>query len=79
MAMQSRRITCQTHLCVYDSKQIYWDLQHQLNYDVKLMWIPSHVEISGNEVADGLANQAVECGIVHRQMSVVNDHRILAR
>jgi ribonuclease HI len=44
---------------VYDSKQIYWDLQ-QLNYDVKLMWIPSHVGISGNEVENELARQAVE-------------------
>jgi ribonuclease HI len=58
MAMRSRRITCQTHSWVNDSKQIYYDLQ-QLNYDVKLMWIPSHVGISGNEVADGLARQAV--------------------
>jgi hypothetical protein len=29
------------------------------NYDVKLMWIPSRVRISGNEVADGLARHAV--------------------
>jgi hypothetical protein len=76
--MRSRRITCKTHPWVYDSKQIYWDLQ-QLNYDVKLMWIPSHVGISGNEVADGLARQAVESGTVHGQMRVVNDHMILAR
>jgi hypothetical protein len=50
MVMRTRRITCKTHPWVYDSKHIYWDLQ-QLNYDVKLMWIPSHVGISGNEVA----------------------------
>jgi hypothetical protein len=43
------------------------------------MWNPSHVEISGNEVADGLARQAVDIGTVHGQMTVVNDHRILAR
>jgi hypothetical protein len=29
------------------------------------MWIPFHVRISGNEVADGLARQAVESGIIH--------------
>jgi ribonuclease HI len=78
MAMGSRRITCKTHPWVYESKQIYWDLR-QLNYDVKLMWILSHVGILGNEVADGLARQAVESGTIHRQMTVVNDHRILAR
>jgi hypothetical protein len=57
MVIRSRRITCKTHPWVYDSKKIYWDLQ-QLNYDVKPMGIPSHVKISGNEVADGLARQA---------------------
>jgi hypothetical protein len=77
MAMRSRRITCKTLPWVYESKQIYWDLQ-QLNYVVKLMWSPSHVGISGNEVVDGLAGQAVESGIVHGQMSVANDHRVLA-
>jgi hypothetical protein len=44
MAMRSRTITCKAHPWVYESKQIYWDLQ-QLNYDVKLMCIPSHVVI----------------------------------
>jgi ribonuclease HI len=62
--LRSRRITCKAHPWVYESKQIYWDLQ-QLNKDVKLMWIPSHVRISGNEAADELARQAVESGTVH--------------
>jgi ribonuclease HI len=66
--MRSRRISCKVHPWVYESKQIYWDLQ-QLNYDVKLMWIPSNVGISGNEIADGLARQAVEGGTVHPHMS----------
>jgi hypothetical protein len=43
------------------------------------MWIPSHVIISGNEVADGLTRQAVESGTVHGQITVANDHWILAR
>jgi hypothetical protein len=43
------------------------------------MWIPCHVEISGNEVADGLARQAVKSGTVHGQMTMANDHMILAR
>jgi hypothetical protein len=50
------------------------------NYDVKFMGsIPSHMEISGNEVADGLARQAIESGTVHGKMTVAIDHRILAR
>jgi hypothetical protein len=67
MVMRSRRILCKVPW-VYESKLIYWDLQ-QLNYDVKLMWIPSHVRISGKKFADGLARQAVEGGTVHGYMS----------
>jgi ribonuclease HI len=78
MAMRSRQITCKTHPWVYESKQICWDLQ-LLNYDVKIMWIPSHVGISGNEVADELARQAVEISTIHGHMTVANDPRILAR
>jgi hypothetical protein len=78
MKMRSRKVTCRTYLWVYECKQIYRDLQ-QLNNDVKLMWIPSHMGISGNKVADGLARQTIESGTLHGQMTVANDHRILAR
>jgi hypothetical protein len=43
------------------------------------MKIPSHVEVSGNEVGDGLTRQALESCTVHGQMTVANDHRLLAR
>jgi hypothetical protein len=43
------------------------------------MWMQFYVGISGNEVADGLAKQAVESGTVYGQMTVANDHRIVAR
>jgi ribonuclease HI len=52
-------MTFKTYSWVYKSKQIYWDLQ-KLNYDIKLMWIPSQMGISDNEVADGLARHAEE-------------------
>jgi hypothetical protein len=42
------------------------------------MWIPSHLGISSDVVADELARQAVESGTVHGQMMVANDYRILA-
>jgi hypothetical protein len=72
MAMRSRRITFKAHSWVYESKQICWDLQ-QLNYDVKLIRIPSHVGVSGNVVADGLDRQAEESGTVHERMTVAKD------
>jgi hypothetical protein len=43
------------------------------------MCSPSHVGISGDKVADGLARQAVESGTVHGQMTVANDHMIVTR
>jgi hypothetical protein len=65
MAMRSRK----ADPWVYASKQIHRDLQ-QLNYDVKIIWIPFHVGVSSYKVADGLTRQAVES---------TNDHMILAR
>jgi hypothetical protein len=53
MAIRSRKIKFKAHPWVYERKKIYWDLK-QLNYDVKLVWIPSYVRISSNEVVDGL-------------------------
>jgi hypothetical protein len=43
------------------------------------IYIHIHMGISGNEVADGLARQAVESGTVHGQKMEANGHRILAR
>jgi hypothetical protein len=67
---------------VDESKQIYWDLQ-QLNYDVKLMWIPTHVGISGNEMGCRWVGQTGSRERhrprLHGQLTVANDHRILAR
>jgi hypothetical protein len=74
MAMRSRRIICKAHSWVDESLQIYWDLQ-QLNYDAKLMWIPSYVGISGNEVADGLVRQAVERGTIRGQTQDIGETR----
>jgi hypothetical protein len=78
MAMRSRRITCKAYPWVYESKQIYWDFQ-QLNYDLKLIWILSHVGIAGNKVPNGLARQAVESCTVHGQITRANAHMILDR
>jgi hypothetical protein len=47
-AMLSRKIAHQTHPLVYECKQLCWSLC-QNGIEVKLMWIPSHVGLMGNE------------------------------
>jgi ribonuclease HI len=50
-AMLSRRIAHKTHPLLYKCKQLGWCLC-QNRIEVKLMWIPSHVGLVGNELVD---------------------------
>jgi ribonuclease HI len=56
-AMMSRRISWRTHPLVYECKQLCFDLMRDL-IEVKIMWIPSHVGLVGNELVDGEARYA---------------------
>jgi len=38
--------------------QEIYHLSHELKQEIKLIWVPSHIGIAGNEMADRLANQA---------------------
>jgi hypothetical protein len=51
-AMLSRKIAHQTQPLVYECKQLCWSLC-QNGIKVKLMWIPSHVELVGNAALEG--------------------------
>jgi hypothetical protein len=55
--MLSRRISRQTHQLVYECKQLCFDIMRDL-IEVKIMWIPSHVGLVGNELVDGEARFA---------------------
>jgi ribonuclease HI len=50
MALESRKVSCEAHSCILQCKQIYYDLQKS-GY-VTLSWVPVHVGIPGNEVAN---------------------------
>jgi ribonuclease HI len=68
-AMLSRKIAHQTHPLVHECKQLCWSLC-QYGIEVKLMWIPSHLRLVGNELVDELALQvALEGSIFDRPLS----------
>ncbi|CAK1580392.1 unnamed protein product [Parnassius mnemosyne] len=46
---------------IFEIKKLLFLYQFQ-NINISLVWIPSHIGISGNEYADKLAKQAIVCG-----------------
>jgi ribonuclease HI len=71
-AILSRKIAHQTHLLVYECKQLCWSLC-QNGIEVKLMWIPFHVGVVGNKLVDDRARQvALEGTIFDRPLSSSN-------
>jgi hypothetical protein len=47
---------------LYEIKEACWWLKNN-EYEIHMMWIPSHVRVRGNERADQLAGDAVENGV----------------
>jgi ribonuclease HI len=65
----SGKIAHQAHTLVYECKQFCWSLS-QNGINVKLMWIPSHVGLVGNELVDERARQvALEGSIFDKPLS----------
>jgi ribonuclease HI len=60
--LQTRRVAPRTHSLVNEIKEACWWLNNN-EYEIHMMWIPSHVGIKGNERADQLKGDAVENGI----------------
>jgi ribonuclease HI len=56
-ALQTREISRTTHSLVYEIKEASW---WQEMHGIHIMWIPSHVSVMGNELADRLAGEAVQ-------------------
>jgi hypothetical protein len=77
-AMLFRRISWQTHLLVYECKQLCFDLMRDL-IEVKLMWIPSHVRLGGNEMVDGEAWYASLNSFIFDRLLSPCDFQSLAR
>jgi ribonuclease HI len=78
MALESRKISCKTHPCILQCKQIYYDLLDS-GHDVVLSWVPAHVGISGNEIADELAKNACLGENISSQTPFPNDFKRLAK
>jgi hypothetical protein len=76
--MLSMRITHRTHPLVYECKKLCWNL-HQNGIELKLMWIPSSVELVGNELVDEWARQAALEGSVFDRPLFLSNFQSMAR
>jgi ribonuclease HI len=78
MALESRKISCNTHPCILQCKQIYYDLQNS-GHDITLSWVPAHVGILGNEIADEMAKNACLSENQSNDPPFPNDFKKLAK
>lgn len=61
-ALQCRTLDAKTSFIIYEIKNLWWKL-YEVNIEVKLMWTPSHIGVTGNENADFLAKAIVDSNI----------------
>jgi ribonuclease HI len=71
-ALKSRKISIKTHPIVHVIKDTLWRLKDN-GYYIRLMWIPSHCNITGNEEADRIAKQSTLNSQFSRAKPVVFD------
>jgi ribonuclease HI len=78
MALESRKFSCQSHPIVLHCKQIYYDIQRS-GHDVTLSWVPAHVGVPGNEIADEMAKNACTNGTMSHQPPLPPDFKKLSK
>jgi ribonuclease HI len=64
-ALRSRKISPRTHSVVYECKEALWRLRAN-QFVVRLMWVPAHVGIDGNEMVDCIAKESAVSGNLYR-------------
>jgi ribonuclease HI len=64
-ALRSRKISPMTHSVVYECKKALWRLRAN-QFVVRLMWVPAHVGIDGNEMVDRIAKESAASGNLYR-------------
>jgi ribonuclease HI len=64
-ALRSPKISPRTHSVVYECKEALWRLQAN-QFVVRLMWVPAHVGIDGNEMVDRIAKESAASGNLYR-------------
>jgi ribonuclease HI len=78
MAMESRKFSYKSHPIVLHTKQLYFEMQ-QSGRDVVLSWVPAHVGVPGNEVADEMAKHASINGTLSDEPPLPNDFKKITK
>jgi hypothetical protein len=58
-ALRSQRISARTRYIINECKKVLWWLRPK-QFKVRLMWIPAHFVVPGNEVAEGIARDGAQ-------------------
>jgi hypothetical protein len=69
-ALRSRKISPRTHSVVYECNGVLWWLRAN-QFVVRLMWVPAHVGIDGNEMYGNMyrGGGALECDLCPQMKS----------
>jgi len=78
MALESRKFSCKSHPIVLQCKQTYHTLKVS-GHDVALAWVPAHVGILGNEIADEMAKTASLHGVISNQPPLPDDYKPISK
>jgi hypothetical protein len=64
-SLSFQNISPRTHSVVYECREVLWWLRAN-QFVVRLMWVPAHVGIGGNEMVDRIAKDSAASGNLYR-------------
>lgn len=66
MALSNPSYSSGTNYIIYNIRQIYSRLWLNQDREIRFIWTPSHIDVSGNDLADKLASSIVKNPYIHQ-------------